>query len=435
MQQPTKRGVAVWAAAVLTAAGVPLAVPSVAGAAPECQVAALQMPAGAIGSGLMDIEQIDGQTVYYGNYYLPLADGGENQRAVIWRGLGGTPQEVGPLDAPENIAYELTATGLINGEAIYPDGTFRPWIQDIRTGALTWLKMPEGAAVDGNGGRIRRINDTGATVGVLATGKGSSKWNNDVVGHASPTAPIQFFGSPGRHADGWGINNSGQRVGYVQTRSLAKYPHWALWLPSIWEADGSLRYAAMPGTDAMLFTIEDDGRMSGMSWMGAPESGHFEPTHWADADHYETLGVLDGGGWGRPFGADGDTQVGWLDFVPEPGAVPDWALMDGWVANYGYFWRQGMVDGVRILPSLHNVASGDTDWHAFYGVGAVHAVHEGLDQAGTSTHAGFTEGQEPIFQATVFVNVSSCGVAVETTHDPWHLSDVESAVAYTEQHD
>lgn len=434
MHQPTKRAVAVWAAVVMTAGGVPLAAPAVAGAAQECEVVPLAMPGDAAETGLMDIEQVDGETVYYGNYQRPLGAGATSQRAVIWRGLDGAPQEVGPLDAPENIAYELTATGLINGEAVYPDGTFRPWIQDLRTGALTWLQMPKGAA-DGNGGRIRRINDAGATVGVLATGKGSSTWNNDVVGHDSPTSPIEFFGSPGRHADGWGVNNADQRVGFIQHRNLAKYPHWALWLPAIWEADGALRIAAMPGTDAMLFTIEDDGRMAGMSWLGAPESGHFEPTHWSDADHYETLGVLEGGGWGRPFGADGDTQVGWLDLVPEPGTAPEWALQDGMFANYGYFWKRGMVNSVRILPSLQNVAADESDWTAFHGVGAVHAVNEGLDQAGTTTHSGFTDELEPVFRATVYVNVSSCGVEVGTTHDPFHLTDVESAVAYSEQHD
>lgn len=68
-------------------------------------------------------------------------------------------------------------------------------------------------------------------------------------------------------------------------------------------------------------------------------------------------------------------------------------------------------------------------------VGAVHAVHEGLDQAGTATHAGYTDEMEPTFRATVYVNISHCGVEVGTTHDPFHLTDVQSAVEYTEQHD
>jgi len=134
-------------------------------------------------------------------------------------------------------------------------------------------------------------------------------------------------------------------------------------------------------------------------------------------------------------GADGDTQLGWLDVVPEPGTAPEWALQDGMFATYGYFWKQGVVDSVRILPRLQNVADGESDWTDFHGVGAVHAVHEGLDQAGTATHVGYTDEMEPTFRATVHVNVSHCGVEVGTTHDPCHLTDVQSAVAYTEQHD
>ena len=41
MHQPTKRGAAVWAAAIMAAAGMPLAAPTVAGAASECQVRVL----------------------------------------------------------------------------------------------------------------------------------------------------------------------------------------------------------------------------------------------------------------------------------------------------------------------------------------------------------------------------------------------------------
>lgn len=430
MHTRSTRHTAAVGAVILAAAGLPF-VATTATAAPECRLVALERPVDGIESGVMDIEVVDGRTVYYGNYQRILGDGSLSQRALVWRGIDGQPEEVGPLDAPVNIAFELTASGLINGQAEYPDGTFRPWIQDLTSGDLTWLQMADSAAVDANGGRLRRINDAGATVGIVGTGKGGSRWNAKAVGHDSPTAPLETLASNGRYAEGWGINNLGQRVGFVQHRNLRAAPHWALWLPTIWEADGSSRTAAMPGTDGMLFSIEDDGQMAGMTFLGSPASGHFEPTHWADADHYETLGVLEGGGWGRPFGADADAQVGYLDLVPEPGDAPEWALDDIFV-YYGYYWERGMADRVRILPTLHNVASGATDWRDFHGVGAVHAVHTGLDQAATGTHSGFDSDGMPTFDATVYLNSSACGVEVETTHDPFHLTDISTAMTYTQ---
>jgi hypothetical protein len=434
MYARTSRSTAALGVAVLAALGLPLAstaAPTDATAAEGCQLVALTMPADGVESGLMDIELVNGTPVYYGNYQRPEPDGSWSQRAVIWRGLGAAPEEVGPKDAPINIAFELTASGLVNGQAEYADGTFRPWIQDITTGELTWLRMGGNAALDANGGRIRRINDHGATVGVLNTGKGQSKNNSYVVGHDDASSALESMLSVGRLGDGWGINNHGQRVGYIQQGSLRGTPHWALWLPTIWDADGTARTAAMPSTDGVLFTIEDDGQMAGMVFVGTPESGHFEPTQWSDPGHYETLGVLEGGGWGRPFGGDGDAQVGWLDFVADPATVPEWAFQDIWV-NYGYYWEHGMQGHVRILPSLHNERNGTIDWRDFLGVSAVHAVNQGLDQAGTATHSGFATDDLPTFQATVYVNVSECGVEVETTHDPYHLTDVESAIADTE---
>ncbi|GAA6525345.1 hypothetical protein IDVR_11400 [Intrasporangium sp. DVR] len=419
---------------VLAAVGLPLAGTATAGAvdhAASCRLVELTMPSDGVESGVMDIEVVDGTTVYYGNYQRPEADGSWSQHAVIWRGLDAEPEEVGPVDAPVNIAFELTAPGLVNGQAEYPDGTFRPWIQDITSGEITFLHLGGSAARDANGGRIRRINDDGATVGTLNTGKGRSKWNADVVGHDSPEAPLERLLSPGRVGDGWGINNLGERVGFVQHRNLPGAPHWALWLPTIWASDGSSRTAAMPGTDGAIFTIEDDGEMAGMVFVGTPESGHFEPIQWSDPDHYETLGVLEGGGWGRPFGADGEAQVGFLDLVADPAAVPEWALDQIWV-NYGYYWERGMADSVRILPTLHTDANGVTDWREFHGVGAVHAVSTLLDQAATATHSGYAPDGSPTFAATVYLNVSVCGAEVATTHDPYHLTDLESAIARTE---
>ena len=42
----------------------------------------------------------------------------------------------------------------------------------------------------------------------------------------------------------------------------------------------------MPSTDGVLFTIEDDGQMAGMVFIGTPESGHFDPAQWSDPGHW-----------------------------------------------------------------------------------------------------------------------------------------------------
>lgn len=57
----------------------------------------------------------------------------------------------------------------------------------------------------------------------------------------------------------------------------------------------------------------------------------------------------------------------------------------------------------------------------------MHGVNGELSQAASGSHSGYTEDGAPTFGATVWVNASQCGVEVETTHDPWHLTDLETA--------
>ena len=391
----------------------------------ECQLVELAPPPGAHRSSVMDIEVVDGQTIYYGSYHIREEDGLEHQRAVIWRGLDGAPE---PLDLGlgrrHDTAFELTETGLVNGQSDDEGRSVTPWVMDLATGTVTVVDTAPGTGSDGSGMYVRRINDIGAVVGTDSPGRGAAQPGRAMGWDHFMSDPFRLD-AQASSSGGWGINNLGDRVGLVAKDRRPGYPHWVDYTPTLWAADGSTTELARVGIDAVPSLIKDDRAAAGDGWWGwSVEEGHVEAMYWPSFDEVVGLGVVDGGGWSRVFGLDeGGWAVGWLDqFVDQSPMAPDG------LSQHGFLYRHGVTTPghVRVLPSVHAVEKDLTDWRDWHVV-AVHGVNAELDQAATGTHNGFDEQGEPTFGATVWVNASSCGVEVATTHDPWHLTDLESA--------
>ena len=83
---------------------------------------------------------------------------------------------------------------------------------------------------------------------------------------------------------------------------------------------------------------------------------------------------------------------------------------------------------VRVLPSLYAVRTGEKNWRQWHATHIAHASHARLDQIGGGSHVGFDADGEPIGAPTVFLNASTCGVVVRTTHRAfWEDAEQPSA--------
>jgi len=424
-------GVAAVAIAGAGLAALPTAAAQAARAAPastdgECRLVELAPPAGGYGAGVIDIEVVDGQTIYYGSYHTDDDEGRRHQRAVIWRGLDGAPEPLDPgLGGFADIAFELTETGLVNGVS-EDEGEANPvpWVMDLRSGEVTVVDTAAGSATDGSRKYVRRINDAGAVVGSDSPGRGANR-NERALGWDHFTGQPFRLDSSAFLSTGWGINNLGDRTGFIGKDKRPGYPHWTDYTPMVWHADGTSQELPRVGIDAVPSLVKDDRTAAGDGWWGwSVEEGHGEAMFWPSFDQVVGLGVVEGGAWSRVFGLDeGGWAVGMFDQFAEPSPLAP----DG-VTAHGFLYRHGATQPghVRVLPSLWAVANGVTDWREWHG-SAVHAVNGDLDQAASGSHTGFYGEGQPTSGATVWVNVSSCGVEVATTHDPWHLTDLQSA--------
>lgn len=394
--------------------------------AAQCRVVELMLPEGGYDGGVVDMEVVDGETVYYGSYHERDENGEEHQRVALWRGLDRAPELIDPgFGGWSDIALELTETGLINGVSEDADfGNPKPWVIDLATRAVTLVDTTPGKAPDRSGMWVRRINDAGAVVGSDSPGLGASQ-NGRAYGWDHYTGDPYRLEARSFASEGWGINNLGDRSGMVIKGKQPGYPHWTDYNPTIWHADGTTTSLPRVGIDAVARMVKDDRTAAGDGWWGwSVDTGHVEPVFWPSYDEIVGLGVLDGGGWGRAFGMDeGGWVVGAVDRWTEETPVTPWGFTD-----HAFLYIHGVTspDHLRILPSLHAVREGIDDWHEWHG-SAVHAVHSALDQAASGSHSGYTEDGTPTWGATVWVNASQCGMEVETTHDPWHLTDLESA--------
>jgi hypothetical protein len=69
----------------------------------------------------------------------------------------------------------------------------------------------------------------------------------------------------------------------------------------------------------------------------------------------------------------------------------------------------------HVLPSPYALSTGESDWRNWYG-GVAHGVNDRLDQVGSASHVGWSEDGGVMYGPTVYLNASTCGAAVPTTH-------------------
>lgn len=417
-------------AAAVTTAGSALGAPTSSG----CRLVELPPPPGGFDAGVMDIEVVDGTTIYYGNYQV-VEDGEQTQRAVIWRGIDGAPEPIDTgLGKAVDIAYELTSTGLVNGTSEDLDGgSPTHWVMDLRTMDVTVVDSSMGAKADATA-LVRRVNDSGALVGTDVHGVGGSfnRNGNSAVGWASPDARPVRLRATGSSSQAEGINAHGDRVGIIAKSKRPGVPHWTDYDPTLWHADGRVTTMDRVGIDAIPWEVKDDGSAGGEGFWGwDPFAGHMEAVFWPSADDAVGLGVLDGGGYSRVFGLDeGGWAVGFADrFASDPEDPFAWR---GGAYTHSFLYVHGRTapGHLRILPSLQSVARGDADWHDWHG-SAVHAVNAQLDQAASASATGVDENGVATYGATVYLGASQCGIEVATTHDPWGLGETLDAARAT----
>lgn len=418
------------AVAALVALGTLTLAPTASGVSPtgsstgdSCEVVQLKTPEGSPWGTVMDIEVVDGQTVYYGSVEV-LEQGEPHQRAVLWRGLDAEPEFIDTgYDA--DIALELTSSGLVNGQSEdWANGRAVAWVYDIGTGDLTFVDTGTGQA-EGDFPWVRRINTDGAMAGEIGRGVGKAM-RPQAVGWEHYTASPVRLPAPGEGSQTLGINDLGERAGMrAQTRILNGT--WLVFDPVMWDAQGKVHPVAKIGLDGVVRGLTEDRQMAGWSFMGPdPAAGFVQATYWASPDNVVGLGVLDGGGWSDALGID---DAGWVVGRMDRFVEAEDPLGEGWgVVNHNFLWTPDMQAGqVRILPSLYAVDEGTEDWHQWATVHAAHAVNSGLDQVGSGTHVGFSDEGRLLGAPTVYLNASTCGEVVDTTQDPWHLTDRAAA--------
>lgn len=404
-------------------------------ASPNCRLVELPPPPGGFDAGIMDIEVVNGQTVYYGNYQV-VEDGVQTQRAVLWRGIDGAPEPIETgLGKFADIAFELTSTGLVNGtsEDAGQLGGIN-WVLDITTMQLTVVASPTGTADAST--LVRRVNDSGALVGTDLRGIAEGSWHRNgfsAMGWDDAGDAPTRLASTGSGSVGEGINAQGDRSGHVAKSKRPQTPHWTDYDPTLWRADGSVVTMDRVGIDATPWQLKDDLSASGEGFWGwDTTAGHMEAVYWPSPDEAVGLGVVDGGAYSRSFGLDeGGWAVGFFDQFGDPETDP-YAWSGALRHSFLYVHGETAADHLRVLPTVWSVAHGVDDWRQWHG-SAVHAVNAELDQVGSSSDTGLGADGVATYGATVYVNASRCGVEVETTHDPFHLQSVEAARAESDR--
>jgi uncharacterized membrane protein len=424
-----KRTAAAAMSAVLLSGGLSAEAAEPAAATQACRLVALTMPPRAYDGGLIDIAKVGSKVLYYGSVHRRDADGVEHQRAVIWRGLGGRPQRVGPRGFDADIALELTETGLVNGVSEdFSTGRARAWVQNLRTGRLRFFDTRPGSGSTSGYPWVRRINNKGQAVGSVDRAHAEPPRSDALFWRGLGADPVRLP-AQGHDASATGINERGDAAGFIVTDEVIDEDFF-VFKPVIWKADGTRVTLATPhGLDAAPRDINNDGQVAGGLWWGEDTSGHPEAGFWPTPRRAIGLGLLPKGRWSDAFGIDDDGRlVGAMDRyvgTDNPHA-DDW----GWVA-YSFLWTPQTTPGtVRIMPTLHAFRQGIRDWRRWYG-NAMHAINTDLNQAGTGTHVRFTRSGRPRTAPTVFLNADTCGIEVRTTHQahvPEHAGDSRSSL-------
>jgi hypothetical protein len=383
--------------------------------AADCRLVQLQTPAGVPWGTVADIERVQRRAVYFGTHDRMGTDGEWHPQAVVWRGLRSRPTRVGPRGTDGTIALELTRNGLVHGiSEDWDRERSRFWVQDLDTGALQWWRTDlDGRRSDS--AYIRRVNRHGEATGAISPRGSGTEW---AIGLRSPRSAPFKLRLPGRAVGSaaLGLNDRGDRAGYWMEVPQETDPV-PLLRPAVWDREGRRHSVAVPGLEAEPRAINDRRQMAGAAWVGSLEEGHIEGAFWASPEEGTAVGLLPGGDRSQFFGLDRHGRaVGWADSPADP-ADP---MADPFSGTYYHnvVRSPGMPEGtLRVLPSLHGVRTGETDWRGWHSTHAAHASHAGLDQVGAGTHAGFAEDGTPIGAPTVFLNASQCGVAVPTSHD------------------
>ncbi|WP_109211951.1 MULTISPECIES: hypothetical protein [Microbacterium] len=402
-------------AAGAAAAGGTAAGPPSAGAAGACEVHVMKGPDGAFDGTVMDIERVPGKgVVYYGSMVVPQADGTEARRAFVWYGLGTDPVPVGPAGTLWDVAFELTPSGWINGQSTMDEsGREQAWVQNLRTGALTWVETGQAEGI-----YVRRINDRGEPVGTLHTGE----FTSDAAWWPWADRPPRLLGGGDLgSAEAWAINHRRDVTGSY----AVEVPEGIVPQGVVWTSKGAALLASNPGVAADTFSrvLSDAGQSAGGAWYGPWDGGHYEAARWPEPGRIESLGLLPGGGFS---GVYGQSENGWVTgvadvFDPESPGAAEWGAVD-----HSVLWTDN-AGTVRVLPSPYADAHGLTDWSEWYG-GVAHGVNDRLDQVGSASHVGWGDDGALLYGATVFVNASACGEAVPTTHTAfWNEPSTDAA--------
>jgi hypothetical protein len=419
---------AVTAALAMAGTGValgPAAAESAAGAGGgECEVHTLALPDGIHEGLVVDVEVVRGRgVVYYGSTIVVEADGEEIQQPVVWYGLQGEPVPVGPKGSPTGFAFELTASGLVNGQSVNPEtGRWQGWVQKLLTGRVTWVD-PAPGDVEPVDVYFRRINDRGAAAGTawLQDGGIALRWTR------YDRDPVELPGGDEGIAEGWDINNDRDVVGNLAVR-LPGDDGFLIPQPTLWDARNRPTPMATLGLDGYPRLLNDRRQAAGVVGVG-PDllSAHPEAGFWPTPDTVVGLGLVPGGVASQAFGLG---EEGWVTGLMNVLAPDDPAAGPDGTVGHGFLWTGGDPTSVRILPSPYALAHGHADWRQWYG-NAPHAVNEPLRQVGTGSHGGYLADGWLTLVPTVYVNADRCGVAVSTTHTP-ALPDVGEASAADE---
>ncbi|GAA2724945.1 hypothetical protein [Cellulomonas aerilata] len=380
------------------------------GAVGRCEVHTLALPDGVPEGLVVDVELVRGRgVVYYGSTIVVGADGEDVQQPVVWFGLQGEPVPVGPEGSPTGVAFELTPSGLINGQSINPDtGRWQGWVQKLLTGRVTWVD-PGPGDVEPAEVYFRRINDRGAAAGTAWTEDGGLALRWTWFGRE----PVELPGGDEGIAEGWDINNHRDVVGVVAVRPPGE-EDLLVPRPTLWDARNRPTPMATVGLDGYAVLLNDRRQAAGAVGVGPDFSdAHAEAAFWETPDSVVGLGVVPGGVSSAAYGLGEDGWVVGVTGAPAPDAP---ANPDD-VAGYGFLWPGGDPTSMRILPSPYALEHGLTDWRQWFG-GAAHGVNERLRQVGTASHGGYLPDGRLMLVPTVYVNADRCGTAVPTSHTP-----------------
>ncbi len=113
---------------------------------------------------------------------------------------------------------------------------------------------------------------------------------SDAVAFEGPDAPMTLLAESqdALAAGAVGINDAGDRAGFLGRESAPGFPDFLVFDPIVWETDGTVVELAHPpgGLDGVPRSLKDDGTVSGLSvWGDNPDVAHIEAAYWPAPGH------------------------------------------------------------------------------------------------------------------------------------------------------